>query len=193
MKLFPVVHGLIALACLGLVALLAVSPGGHPPAAIFIPFVLLGWPLLHGLLALIQWLERRGRELSPAIKPAGWPVVVILCALLQLLLAGSGLLMMLGASRQAPYLVALGLLLLGYAGSTLALILLRHRLAAMLACLGLFGWAAATPVLLMLNPSQLQQEPLSGLLQIIHAAGLAALGILMLRLPSVRMFFKQPG
>lgn len=191
MKLFAAVHGLIALACLGLVALLAASPGGHPPAAIFIPFVLLGWPLLHGLLALIQWLERRGRSPS-AIKPAGWPVVVILCALLQLLLAGSGLLMMLGASRQAPYLAALGLLLLGYAGSTLVLILLRHRLAAMLACLGLFGWAAATPVLLMLNPSQLQQDPLSGLLQIIHAAGLAALGILMLRLPSVRMFFNHP-
>lgn len=62
------------------------SYGSHPPASIFIPFVLLVWLVLHACVGLLQFAVRRGESRRQAAEPNGkWPVVLIVAVLIYLL------------------------------------------------------------------------------------------------------------
>lgn len=61
-----------------IVCLLLVLNGrqGHPPAAILVPMVLVGWAVGHGLIWGVQRLAAKGRRIAARTAPDGqpWPL-----------------------------------------------------------------------------------------------------------------------
>jgi hypothetical protein len=73
----------VAWAAVGLGAtllLLVTGRGGHPPATIFLPHLLLAWTAGHGLIWGVQRLVARGRPAGPDADRPAWPMALRLTA-----------------------------------------------------------------------------------------------------------------
>lgn len=67
---------------LGASALLLVGGrGGHPPATIFLPHLLLAWAAGHGLIWGVQRLAARGRPGGDVADRGAWPIALRLTAI----------------------------------------------------------------------------------------------------------------
>jgi hypothetical protein len=60
--------------------LLVTGRGGHPPATIFLPHLLLAWAVGHGLIWGVQRLVARGRPVGPDVDRPAWPIALRLTA-----------------------------------------------------------------------------------------------------------------
>lgn len=127
---------------------LALIPGGHPPAIAFVPFVLAAAALGHLLLALAAWLADVGRHRAGIADEArsGWPPEA---GILALLLCGIAIAATAFAIDNLPMLrnrlaewAVLAAIAAGHIAAFLAL-MLRHRSARWLAALVALGWGIA--------------------------------------------------
>lgn len=122
---------------------------GHPPAIIFLPFIVIAWLFLHAFLFLTQWLVSRGNKnaLKRGNANNSWPITLIVFMILcgiSSLVGFAGLASMLFSGRLPTHTSQwLNLLFFGISFVSLCGILLRKnwgRLVAGLSCLLVSGF-----------------------------------------------------
>ena len=184
---FKYAHLAWAALILALCAALLTAGGGHPPAFVFVPLVLLAGLVGHLLLLLIAWLLRRGRAAAQAAqpgRPGGWPVELVVIALvlgpfslLAMALAAGELSLL--HSRPLQWLVIAGVAV----GHATAFVLLLLRIGATRYLLAMLssGWGVA--LALQLREPRSAGELTLGLLAI---GALFALALYIVRARRIR-------